>query len=208
MTAKTKTIVKRIIASMNLPLKNYDLLIFGKAVFKAMSGNTNFTTSAAKVTTLGTDVAALDAAITACQTKPPTSSVDARNVILEMVKADLRALRNDVQTVADANPSKAESIITSAAMSIKKPTNHSKQQNKAVNGAEEGSVKLTAEGPGPHEWRDSTDGITWKLLPSSASSKTIVRNLVSGTVYYFQNRRILPRGVETEWSQSVKIRVN
>jgi len=149
----------------------------------------------------------LDAAETGCRTTPPTVSVDARNVAMQLVMTDLRSLRNDVQTIADANPTKAEEIITSASMSIKKSTSHGKPQNTAKNGVEEGSVNLNAEGAGPHEWRMSLDEIMWTALPASITAKITVSSLTLGTVYYFQNRRMFAKNEKTEWSQSVKIMV-
>ena len=92
-------------------------------------------------------------------------------------------------------------------MSTKKATIAGKPKNTAKDGIEEGSVILGAEGSGAHEWRMSTDGTTWALLPASFTAKTSVSNLTPGTVYYFQNRRMLTNGEKTEWCQSVKIRV-
>jgi len=207
MKTKPKTLAKRITVALNFPSKVIELILFAKAVFKAMSGNAYFTGSAAKVTVLNVDITALDAAQTGCSTTPPTVSVDARNVALELVKNDLRSLRSDVQIVADANPGKAEAIITSASMATKKTTVASKPKNTAQDGIEEGSVILGAEGSGPHEWRMSLDNSTWTLIASDRTAKATVNNLTSGTVYYFQNRRMLPNGEKTEWSQSVKIRV-
>lgn len=207
MTTKPKTIVKRITVVLKFPSKITAIILLAKTIYKAMSGNTNFPNSSTKLTTLNNDIAALDAAQTACTTTPPSGSTDARNVALEAVKNDLRALRNDVQTAADAAPTKAEAIITSASMEAKKATTHQKQQNTVKDGSVEGTVLLIGEGSGPHEWRMSTDDSTWIQLPASRTSKTSVADLTPGTLYYFQNRRMLANDVKTEWSQSVKIRV-
>lgn len=109
--------------------------------------------------------------------------------------------------MADADPANAEAIINSSAMSVKKRRSHGPQQNSAENGNGDGIVHLTAEGPGPHEWRMSSDGNQWTPLPASMTTKTTVSELASGGVYYFQNRRMLTRDEKSEWSQSVKIRV-
>ncbi len=92
---------------------------------------------------------------------------------MELVKADLRSLHSDVQAAADANPVKAETLITSAGMSIKKSNLRNKQQNTAEDDVEEGSVDLTATGTGPHEWRMSVDEKTSTPLPSSRGSKNV-----------------------------------
>ena len=130
------------------------------------------------------------------------------NAALEKVKADLRSLRNDVQERADADPANAEAIIASSGMSAKFQGHHGKQQNTAKESVDQGSVDLTGEGAGAHEWRISTDEINWTLLPASLVAKTTVPDLTPGTVYSFQNRRMLPNNEKSEWSQSVKIRGN
>ena len=206
MTVILKTI-KRVIVALNFPAAIAAFIVFAKAIYKAMLNNSYFTSSAAKLASLNTNLIALDSAQTACNTKPPTGSTEARNAAWELVKADLRSLRSDVQAAADANPAKARTIITSAAMGIRKDTSPKKQQNIAKNNVEEGCVDLVGAGRGPHEWRWSTDDKTWTFLPASITAKTTVSGLESGSVYFFQNRQMLPKDVKGEWSQSVKIRV-
>jgi hypothetical protein len=92
-------------------------------------------------------------------------------------------------------------------MSIKKTASHGKQLNTAKDGMEEGSVILTGEGAGPHEWRMSYDEKEWTYLSASWSAKTTVTGIVSGTLCFFQNRMILTNDEKSEWSQSVRIRV-
>ena len=200
--------IRLITVVLNFPTVIARFIVYAKAIYVAMFENPNFTASAAKVTKLNNDIAALDAAETGCKTSPPTKTVEERNAALEKVKADLRSLRNDVQEVADADPANAEAIIASSGMSSKYQGHHGKQQNTAKDGVEQGSVDLTAEGAGAHEWRISTDELSWTLLPSSWTAKTTVTDLTPGTVYSFQNRRMLPNNEKSEWSQSVKIRVN
>ena len=201
-------VTKLITVVLNFPTVIAVFIVYAKAIYMAMFENPHFTASAAKVTKLNTDIIALDAAETGCKTSPPTKTVEERNAALEKVKADLRSLRIDVQEVADADPANADAIIASAGMSSKDPAHHGRQQNTAKDGVEQGSVDLTGEGAGAHEWRISTEEINWTLLPASLIAKTTVPDLTPGTVYYFQNRRMLPNNEKTEWSQSVKIRVS
>jgi hypothetical protein len=206
MATTTKTMIKRVNVALNFPTQISAVIVYAKAIYKAMLNNAYFTGSAAKLALLSTDTGALDAKETGCNTVPPTNSVEERNAALEKVKSDIRSLSTDVQQAADADPSNAEIIITSSAMSVKKNGYHGKQQNTAKDGPEEGTVILTAEGSGPHEWRESTDGVIWILLTASRTSKTSITGLTPGTVYFFQNRRILANSEISEWSQSVKIR--
>ncbi|MCX6238712.1 MAG: hypothetical protein NTY07_14305 [Bacteroidia bacterium] len=202
-----KNLLKQAIVVLNFPKVISNFIVYAKSIGMAMDGNSHFTAQAAKVTKLKTDTSVLDAAETALHTNPPTQTVEARNAALELVKDDLRALRNEVQNIADADPDNALDIIASAAMSVKDISAHGKQKNTATDGVDEGSVVLTGEGAGAHEWRISTDEINWTLLPASLTSKTTITDLISGGIYYFQNRRMLRNDEKSEWSQSVKFRL-
>lgn len=116
------TIIARVLVALNMPDKITDFILYGKSVQKSMNGNGNFSGSAAKVAQLLTDVTALDTSQTALNTKPPTTTVAARDVLWETVKNDLRLLKNDVQAAADAKPASAEAIIMSSGMDVKKAT--------------------------------------------------------------------------------------
>jgi len=202
----TKTIKLRTVV-LNFPRIIAVFIVYAKAIYLAMFENPIFVASATKVANLYLDITALEVAEAGFKRTKPTHTISERNAALEKVKADLRSLRNDVQELADADPVNAESIIESAGMSSKAQVLHGKQQNTVKDGVESGSVELTAEGAGHHQWRISTDEFTWTLLPSSRTASTIVRGLKPGVIYYFQNQRMLPNNEESEWSQSVRIMV-
>jgi len=206
-TMNLKTFVKQVIVVLNFPKVISNFIVYAKAIVMAMEGNPRFTALAAKVTKLKTDITALDVAETAFSTVPPTITIEDRDKALKLVKADLRSLRSDVQNIADADIENAPAIVASAGMSIKRDSTHKAPKNTAVDGSEEGSVNLKGEGAGPHDWRMSTDEKNWTLLPGSRTSTTSVSGLTAGTVYYFQNRRMLPHDVKTDWTPSVKFRV-
>jgi hypothetical protein len=200
-TIKLSTVV------LNFPTAVAVFIIYAKAIYLAMFENPIFAAMAAKVAKLYVDITALELAEAGFKKSKPTHTVSERDEVLERVKADLRSLRNDVQELVTADPAAAESIIESAGMAAKDQAVHGKRQNTAKDGVESGSVDLTAEGAGPHEWRISTDEITWTLLPASLKAKTTVTGLTPGVTYYLQNRRMLPNDEKSEWSQSVKIMV-
>ena len=202
-----RTLIKQATATLNLPTPVSDFINCAYAIGSSMDGNPNFPASAATVTQLKADTKILDDLETECKVNPLPKTTKARDVARKVVENDLRNLRLEVQKVANVNMLNAEAIIKSAGMSVKNPTLRGKQQNTADDGIEEGTVDLTAEGPGPHEWRKSTDGNSWMLLPSSRTSKTTVSDLTAGEVYYFQNRRMLTNDEKTEWSQSIRMRV-
>ena len=200
-------LLKDPIVVLNAPTVVTEVINYSKGIGNAMSDNSYFEDSASKLVKFKADIQVLDTIEANCSTNPPTASIGARNKALRTVQAGMRSLRSDVQLVVDENPTNAVAIASSANMSIKKQGAHGKRKNTAEDGIEEGTVNLTGEGAGPHEWRISTDEIAWTLLPSSRTAKTTVENLTLGTVYSFQNRMMLVNNEKSEWSQSVKIRV-
>jgi hypothetical protein len=205
----TQTIINRILAVLKSPTKVLDFLIYAKVILKAMTGNSNFTSSAARVTQLGTDITALDAAELALNAEPPTGTVAARNAAWEVVKNDLRILRNDVQTAADLKPAQSEAIIKSAGMQVKKSGSRDKRKDEVKDGIEEGSVFITGKGSGAHQWQQSTDGgETQTELNPTTKGNTTVTGLESGKKYWFRNRQIKPKGEYGPWSPWLSIRVN
>lgn len=200
-------LIRLIIVVLKFPKVIAVFIVYARAIYQAMSTHPRFVASAPKVAVLNTDLGVLEAAQAGFKRKPQTVSIEDRNNALEKVKADLRSLKNDVQALADADPANAKSIITSAGMSWRTESTHGKQQNTATDGAQSGTVDLTAEGTGPHRWRWSTDGIEWhEMVPTLRASKTAY-GLTPGTVYHFQTCKILQNDVEDEWSQSVTIMV-
>lgn len=201
------TLLKQVIVVLLLPKVLSLLILAAKAIAIAMTGNAYFPASAAKVIKLTADIAILEEAVLGCRIQPRTSTIEARDVALKIVKSDLRSLRNDVQDVADQDPENAEAIAASAAMSVKRSSTGSRRYNSAWNGIETGTIELIGQGAGAHDWQMSLDGIEWTPLESTKISTTLIRNLKSGAVYFFQNRMMLSYSRKSEWSQSVRIRV-
>jgi hypothetical protein len=200
-----KTIIRHILVVLLFPKKINDFITYAKGIFKAMNGNTNFPDSAAKVAVLKTDIDTLDSTESGLLTNPPTTTVEARNAAMEKVKADLRGLRNDVQVVTDATPAQAEVLAKSAGMNVKQVSVQQKRINDAKSGDVSGSVILTADGGGPHEWQMSKDQVTIINLPATSGAKTTVSNLTPGEIWYFRNRPILTQGVEGDWCGWIKV---
>jgi hypothetical protein len=204
---KLKLVIKRVIAVLNFPRNISKFIEYAGIIHNSMASSAVYSGSVAKLATLASDLASLGAAETACKTKPPTKTTADRNIVKRMVENDLRALRSDVQILADASPANAISIITDAGMQVKNESVHGKRKSTAKDGDVTGSVILEGEGAGPHEFQISTDNKTWTLLPASRTEKTVVLNLVPGTVYYFQNRQMLTKGLKTAWTESISHRV-
>ena len=202
-----RKLIKQAIAVLNIPKAVRDCIHFAQKVGRMMDASPYFPASSVLIAKLVTDTKILDDLETVCVTTPLTTNTKARDAARVVVENDLRDLRLDVQRVANADPLNAETIITSAGMSVKMTGNRGKQQNEAVDGVEEGTIDLIAEGTGPHEWRISTDEKEWTKLDSSRTSTTTARGLTPGVLYSIQNRMMLTNNEKSEWSQSVKIRV-
>jgi hypothetical protein len=202
-----KTLNRQVTAALNLPDAINDFIICAQKVGRMMGISPYFSASSSLIAKLVANTIKLDDLETVCATTPLTTNTKARDAARVVVENDLRDLRLDVQKVANADPLNAEIIITSAGMSVKRTNNRGKQQNTATNGIETGTVNLTAEGSGPHNWRYSTDEIEWTYLPGNRTSKLSAAGFTPGVVYSFQNQMALANDQKTEWSQSVKLRI-
>jgi hypothetical protein len=200
-------LIRLIIVVLKFPKVIAVFIVYARAIYQAMSTHPRFVALAPKVTVLNTDISALEVAQTGFKRKPQTVSIEDRNNALEKVKADLRSLKYDVQALADADSVNAKSIITSAGMSWKTLSNHGKQKNGATDGDVSGSVNLTAEGAGPHEWRWSSDGVVWHNIRATLGATKTAYGFTPGIVYQFQNSKILPNEQEGEWSPIVTLMV-
>jgi hypothetical protein len=144
---------------------------------------------------------------TASKVKSPACTIAERDASKVEVKVALDELVLDVQLMANADPKNAVTIINAAGMNVKKSSFRPKQGYSAKDGTESGEVILTAPGNGPRAWRRSTDGVNWFNLDPTSGSETVAKGMTPGLEYSFQTRRILTKGKQEEWSQSIKIRV-
>jgi len=201
------TLNKQATAVLNLPDAINDFIIFAQKVGRMMDASPYFSASSPLIAKLVADTKTLDDLEIVCVAFPLPTNTKARDAARVVVENDLRGLRLDVQKVANADPLNAETIITSAGMSVKMINNRGKQQNTATNGIETGTVNLTAEGRGPHNWRYSTDEKEWTYLPGNRTSKLTATGFTPGVLYSYQNQMALTNDQKTEWSQSVKLRI-
>jgi hypothetical protein len=203
-----KVVIKRVIVVLDMPTKVPAFIEYVGTIHNSMAASNVYSASAAHLATLLTDLTSLSTTQTASKTNPPTKTTADRNTAWKLVKDDLRALKADVQILADANPANALEIIHDAGMKAKNEAIHEKRKSSAKAGLIAGTVDLVGEGPGPHDFQMSTDNKTWVPCESSRTQKLTVTNLTSGIVYYFQNRQLLTHGLRTAWTASVSVRVN
>lgn len=196
-------IIRRIIAVLNPSTKINDYINNARAVYQSMNGNPYFPASVLTLplATYLADVNALATAELNFSATPPTGTKAQRDAAKKVVAADLRKLMACVQAVADANPTKAEDIITGAGFAVK----HASIKPKFVgakNTKVSGTVKLFAPEAGSHEWAMlAADGVTWVTIRSSKGGKKTVSGLTPLKSYIFRSAPILAdKDGEGEWT--------
>jgi hypothetical protein len=112
-----------------------------------------------------------------------------------------------VQLKADGNLANAETIILSAGYSVRKAKTRQKQQNDAQNTEIVGTVLLTADVAGHHEWQMSKDTVSITNLPATTTSHTHVQNLIPGDIWYFRNHKVNTKKATYNWSPWVKLMI-
>ncbi|MEI8202485.1 MAG: hypothetical protein WCH34_05705 [Bacteroidota bacterium] len=197
----------RCVVKLNMPRKIESYETWAGGIYLSMHNNTRYATLSPKLATLLSNNSALNVAQTAYKAKPPTVSKAVRDAAFGSSKNSIYILAGNVQEMADADPENAEAIITEAGFGVRKIPIRQKRKNSAEQGTEPKSVNLWAEGKGMHNWRMSTDGITWVILLASRGQKKIVKNLTSLTMYHFQHSPVLNDGEEGQWSETISIRV-
>jgi hypothetical protein len=211
MATKPKVIIKHIIAVLNMPTLIGDKIIKAQFIQSKLTGNASFPvpypSNIVTLAQLGLDITALVSAQTAVQNKAPGAS-DARNVAFNTVLSDLRNIMTMVQSKADSQPANSETIIQGAGYDVKQTAIKQKQQNGANNTSVSGTVLLTADGAGAHEWQQSKDEIAIINLPATSAAHTLVSALIPGAVWFFRNRKIAKKGEAFDWSDWMRLLIN
>ncbi len=189
----TTIIIHHLLAVLKMPTKWAERIQRATTIQGKLTGNTTFPTGSWSVNVvtlvqLGLDIAAFIAAHNAVIAR--TGSVAARNAAYLVVKKDLEALKAMAQLKADSDVTNAETIITGAGYFVKVIKVKQKQINDAMNTQISGTVLLTSDTPGHHEWEQSKDMVTIIHLPATSTSHTLVPGLTPGDVWWFRNKRV------------------
>jgi hypothetical protein len=197
------------LVALHLPRKHGDFLVYASHIVASMTDNPHFPSPTPALTSVAKDIKALQAAETATQTHTK-GAADARDLPLQQLVTDMHQLAAYVQTVADANPTEAASIIASAGFGTHPHGIHA-TPDLAAHMAPGGLVALRAHAVGKraaYEWQMSLDGgKTWTSLPSTTTASTSVPGLAVGTSYMFRFRGDI--GHQTgDWHQPVTMVVH
>lgn len=201
--------MKQFVATLKMPVKIGDKIDKARGIQSKLTSNATFfapypANLTPPLTQLEMDIAALVEAETAAKNKVP-GSINTRDLALNSVMDRLRSIMHIIQTKADESPVNAKTIIMAAGYDVKKTGVKKPQQNDVRNTQVSGTVIITAEGTGPHQWQQSKDQITLINLPETVSAHTIVSGLKYGDEWYFRNRKITENGEEFNWSDWMKI---
>ncbi|MHB8402405.1 MAG: hypothetical protein ACYDCN_10360 [Bacteroidia bacterium] len=152
-----------------------------------------------------TDVNTFLDAVTAVKNK--TGTVGDRNAAFAVVMEDLKAIMTMVQRKANANISLAEGIITGAGYVVRTRKQREKQTNDAKNTEIAGTVLLTSDTPGHHEWEMSKDQVTIVHLPATSTAHTHVENLIPKDDWWFRNKKQDTKKRKYGWCGWIKLTI-
>jgi hypothetical protein len=203
--------VHRSIASLKLPGVISLLIIYVQGILKAMTGNLTFPSPNPPLATIGSAASDLQVAETAAVTTRAKGTIATRNEKRAALVALLELLRAYVQSIADATPENAPSIIESAGLALRKTPVHTPRVFAAKADTVSGSVKLiapTAGRRGAYLWQYSTDaGKTWLEVSPTLQAKTTITGLPSGTTVQFRYRSVI-KGGASDWSAPLSLLVH
>jgi len=136
MSTTTQTI-HRSIASLKLPNKVSAMITYAQGIVKALTGNPAFPTTAPTLATVTEAITELQTAETAALARTK-GAVTVRNEKRAALVTLLQQLRGQIQTVADASPETAASLIQSAGIAVRKTPVRAKRVFTAKPGAVSG----------------------------------------------------------------------
>jgi hypothetical protein len=193
------------------------LLALAQAVYNAMQANAKlFAQPNPALAVLAQQIQDLETTHQATLTRTK-GTVAVRNAKRDVLITSLESERMYVQSLCDANPEQAETLIAAAAMVAAKSPLHAKPVLAAHQGPVPGSAKLVANATllvgrnarkrVTYNWQLSADGgKTWTLLPSTPLASTIAEGLTPLTTYSFRVSATVSK-TPGEWSQAVTLLV-
>ena len=203
-------IIKAAKACLKMPSKLGNKIIRAQDIQGKMTGNTYFptgwTAGTLTQTQFNADVTALVLAEQDVNAHKP-GAANTRNQKLNTVVTDLNEIMAMVQTKANTDPANSATIIESAGYFVRGIGRGHKSINGAYNTEITGTVLLTAEGGGPHEWEMSKDQVAIITLPATRGNRTTVDNLNPGDVWYFRMKKTNSKKTKYNWPQWIMLKV-
>ena len=208
-TATIKS-VHRSTVSLKLPKRVPDLITYAQGIVKRMTANASFLNPTPPLATVNGAINDLQTAQTAALARTKGAAA-ARNEKRAALVALLQQLRGSIQSVADADPANAASIIESAGVALRKSPTHHARTFTAKQGLVSGAARVIAASAArraSYEWQYSADGgKTWVMAPATLQAKTTVTGLVPGSTVQFRSRAVTKAG-EGDWSQPASLMIS
>jgi hypothetical protein len=189
---------------IGLPIRNKDILVFGKGILSALTNNTRFPSPSPTLAVFSADLDAFDQAETVVASRGASAATQ-RDAKKTKVVQDIRHLRDYVQGVAETLTSDAIAAVESAGFRVRKASTRRKPELAVVDGATSGSVALRAKSPASsafYYFEFSPDGKTWTSVPEGMKASTAVAGLAQGQTYSFRFRTLTRAGASS-YSQVV-----
>ena len=198
----SNTVVKQSTAVIKMPTKIGDRIVRLQEIESKLTSNIYFlvgwlagTLNLAQFTA---DITAYITEHTAVQNHT-AGAVGLRNAAYATLKSDLQLILAMVQSKANANLTISVAIIESVGFFVRTTHGGYKKQNAAFNTQIVGTVLLTADGTGHHEWEMSKDMVTIINLPATSAAHTTVPGLKPGDVWYFRMRKVNSKKNTYNW---------
>lgn len=197
---------RRVYAAVNAPRQVMGFVKVCSVIVTRMTGNPDFPDPPVLLTDVEDHIDELAKAEEHAH-KGPKGAAQERNVKLGVVRADMRLLREYVQSVCERDMSRAAALIEGAGMSVQRSRARAKEPFAVKHGKAPGTLKIQVKaiGRGAYYWQMSTDQASWASLPDTYQASTTVSGLTEGTIYYFRFRTLSKHGLSA-WSDAVAIR--
>jgi hypothetical protein len=198
--------MRRRLVVPRLPRSAPALILKTHGILDGMAGNPYFPDPTPSLAVVAAALAELEEAqiVSLSRTRGTCQVRDDKRKVLGRL---LGQLRGYVQSVADANPEHAGSIIEGSGMSEKRAAVQHKAPFALTRGPVSGSVVLKVRSAGDrarYAWQWSTDGVLWHDAPPTQQAQTTIKGLPVGKRCWFRFRVTLKDGVK-DWSQALSI---
>ena len=203
-------VIKLLIAVIKMPTKIGDRIIRLQGMVGKLTNNAYFPTGwIAGTLTQAQFTLDVNAYITqvANVKNRVAGAVGLRNAAYLTLKVDLVLILTMVQNKANANETIAEAIIGSVGFFVRSYGGKQKKQNAAFNTEVLGTVTLTADGAGHHEWQMSKAQVNFTNLPATTGAQTQVHGLNTGDVWYFRSRKVSTKKTTYNWCMWIQLKV-
>jgi hypothetical protein len=205
---RPKRVPKTNVALLQSKLPPAQLIVIATHVVTSMTGNLNFPQPSPSLSSIQAQIALLESACGLAMTRVK-GSADKVQLACKALGISLKSLASYVETIANADPDAAASIINRAGMSVKKSYQAKPKFFSVKPTGDPGSVKIDCKAQNKAIYiyemtTDPNDAASWKIIYLGHKTKYIHRGLVSGTRYYFRYAVILD-GVQGSWSPVLNV---